>query len=181
MNNKQQLLNNQTIESDRLQMRCFRADDANDLFLINQDEKTVQFLFPPHERLEQSEKMLTNYYLQNPEEKYAIIYKETNRVIGVVEFRVKDYINSAEIGYTLHSEFWGQGIMTEALNVFLHLAFTTLELDSVYAQTDIQNKASLALLSRLNFHQDGILRKQTMLNGVLSDTVHFSLLKEEYK
>lgn len=174
------LLSNHRLETERLILRPLSIHDAQDLFEMNADENTTQFLFEPHTKLEQTEKMLAKYYLKEPIGKFGVELKETKKMIGTIEFRIKDFINSGELGYSMNSAYWGKGYMSEGCHAILELAFTKLDLASVYAQCDLENTASSKLLERLGFTRDGVLRRNNMINNKLTDTAHYTILKEEF-
>jgi ribosomal-protein-alanine N-acetyltransferase len=60
---------------------------------------------------------------------------------------------TAEVGYDLHPDLYGKGIMTEALKAVLDFGFNHLNLDNIEAYTQHNNKASLQLLGKQNFNQ----------------------------
>ncbi len=60
------------------------------------------------------------------------------------------------------------------------LAINVLCLELVYAESDVMNEASIKLMNRLGMTHEGTLRRNHMMNGVLNDSVHYSILKEEY-
>ena len=58
---------------------------------------------------------------------------------------------SAFIGYVLHPNFQGQGIMQEAFINILNYGFEILKLKSIYADLDPGNSKSINLLNKKNF------------------------------
>lgn len=98
--------------------------------------------------------------------------KESGKMIGTIEFRVHEWNKSGELGYTLSRHFWGLGYMTEAGKLILGLAFNVLGLERVYAESDVRNEASIGMT------HEGTLRRNHMMNGVLNDSFHYSILKE---
>lgn len=168
------------MESERLFLRPVTMHDAVDMFDYTSDEETTRFLYEPHTELQQTEKMIGNYFMKEPIGKYALVLKETGKMIGAIEFRVDDWNKSGDLGFTLNRRFWGNGYMTEAGNTLLHLAFTILELERVHAAHDVNNPMSGNVLRRLGMTQEGILRKSEMIRGTLADSAYYSILKEEY-
>ena len=68
----------------------------------------------------------------------------------------------------------------EGSSRFNLLAFEKLQLARIFAEYDIRNEASGRLTKRIGMKQDGILRKNQMLDDFLTDSVHCSILNEEY-
>jgi RimJ/RimL family protein N-acetyltransferase len=88
---------------------------------------------------------------------------------------------SAEIGCLLDPAFRGQGYASEALGLLLTYLFGDLNLNKAMAQTGEFNSASIAMLKRWGFRQDGRLRQHHELDGVLHDDLIFSLLADEFR
>ncbi|AWE07207.1 GNAT family N-acetyltransferase [Lysinibacillus sp. 2017] len=182
MENKNLLMiKHSQLESERVLLRPISLDDAEDMYEYHSDEETTRFIFDQHKDLVQTKNMMANYYLKEPIGKYAIVLKESSKMIGIVEFRVHEHNQNGEFGFTLNRQFWGNGYMTEACKPILDLAFNVLGLERVYAEHDVRNPASGKVLIRLGMTCDGILRKNHMVKGFLTDSAHYSILKEEFK
>jgi [ribosomal protein S5]-alanine N-acetyltransferase len=88
---------------------------------------------------------------------------------------------SAECRYTVNPKFRKQGIGTKMLGVAVTHLFSTTSLNKLYCQTAAFNMASIKLLEKLNFYQDGILRQHHELDGELWDDYIYSILRDEWK
>ena len=181
MGNYNLLMVEHHMESERIFLRPVTLEDAEDLYAYTSDEETTRFLYEKHKDLDQTKNMIANYYLGEPIGKYAIVLKESDKMIGDIEFRVHEKNKSGELGYTLNRHYWGNGYMTEAGKLILELAFDILDLERVYAAHDVKNVASGNVLKRLGMKGEGILRKSRMIKGELVDSAYHSILKEEYK
>ena len=82
----------------------------------------------------------------------------------------------AEIGYALIREHWGQGLMQEALAAVLAYGFEVMKLHSVEAVVAPRNRASIQLLLRNGFVQEGLFRENCFFEGEFLDSAVFSLL-----
>lgn len=87
----------------------------------------------------------------------------------------------AEIGYALARPFWGQGYMHEALQTLLTYAFERLDLNRVEADIDPRNASSARSLERLGFRKEGHLRERWIVNGEVSDTGFYGLLRSDWR
>jgi [ribosomal protein S5]-alanine N-acetyltransferase len=87
----------------------------------------------------------------------------------------------AEIGYVLRRSYWGFGYMHETLQALLRHAFQTLDLNRLEADIDPRNRASARTLERLGFQKEGILRERWIVNGEVSDSWLFGLLRREWQ
>jgi len=105
----------------------------------------------------------------------------TSRVIGHMYLNLASVENlGAEIGWTLHPDFFGRGYATEAATATLDLAFGTLGLHRVRAELDPRNDASIALCRRLGMREEAHYVKDLMFKGDWADTGVYAILAEEW-
>ncbi|QCW52684.1 GNAT family N-acetyltransferase [Nocardioides dongxiaopingii] len=88
---------------------------------------------------------------------------------------------SASLGYCLGAAAWGHGYATEAAGAVLGWAFETLDLNRVQAETDTRNLASARVLEKLGFRREGTLREDCVVDGDVSDSWVFGLLRREWR
>lgn len=114
---------------------------------------------------------------------FQIIDKNSNEIIGACGFHTWYTEHSrAEIGYALKEDrFKGKGIMTEAIREVVAYGFRELQLNRIEAFIGTNNIASLKLIANLGFSKEGHLRQHYCKNGLMEDSVVFSLLKSEYQ
>ena len=87
----------------------------------------------------------------------------------------------AEIGYSLARPYWGRGYMHEALQALVSHAFDRLDLNRLEADIDPRNIASAKSLDRLGFVKEGHLRERWIVNGEVSDTWLYGLLRSDWR
>jgi RimJ/RimL family protein N-acetyltransferase len=85
------------------------------------------------------------------------------------------------MGYCLGAAAWGHGYATEAARALLQWAFDTLDLNRVQAETDTRNTASARVLEKLWFVREGTLREDCVVNGDVSDSWVYGLLRREWE
>jgi RimJ/RimL family protein N-acetyltransferase len=91
-----------------------------------------------------------------------------------------DY-RSASLGYCFSDAAWGHGYATEAARAVLRWAYDTLDLNRVQAETDTRNAASARVLEKLGFQREGTLREDCIVDGEVSDSWVFGLLRREWR
>ncbi|GAA3972056.1 GNAT family protein [Streptomyces marokkonensis] len=91
-----------------------------------------------------------------------------------------DY-RSASLGYCLDATTWGHGYATEAAHAVLRWAFDTLDLNRVQAEADTRNGASARVLEKIGFVREGTLREECVVNGEVSDTWVYGLIRREWR
>lgn len=96
-------------------------------------------------------------------------------------FHLNRNCRRAEIGYALGSLHWGQGLMHGALQTLLTYAFDELALNRIEADIDPRNAASARVLQRLGFVKEGHLRERWVVDGAVSDTDLYGLLRRDWR
>lgn len=108
---------------------------------------------------------------------WAISLKDNPEMIGSISFwRTMKEHHRAEIGYVLHTNFQGKGIMMEAAKVVLDYGFGKMKLHSVEANINPANDASRKMLERLNFVKEAHFKENYYFNGVFLDSAIYSLI-----
>lgn len=88
------------------------------------------------------------------------------------------YEKSAELGYWLAEEFWGNGIMTEAVKQLCQEAFDKFDIIRIYAEPFAYNTGSRKVLEKAGFSLEGIMKKGAYKNGQIQDYCMYALLKD---
>ncbi|WP_030059548.1 MULTISPECIES: GNAT family N-acetyltransferase [Streptomyces] len=87
---------------------------------------------------------------------------------------------SAHLGYVLVREVWGRGYAGEIVGLLCDFAFRTLDLHRLAARVDVDNAASVRVLTRLGFRLEGRVRHDRFEAGAWSDSYRYSLLADEW-
>jgi len=114
---------------------------------------------------------------------YVIRRQQDQKVIGTTRFYDIDMVHSKiSIGYTWYSpETWGTSINPESKYLMLQYAFEQLNANRVQLKTDSRNKHSQAAIKKMGAKEEGTLRQDMILpNGIIRDTVLFSIIKSEW-
>ncbi len=86
-----------------------------------------------------------------------------------------------EIGYALRREYWGRGLMHEALRCFMDYLFNALALHRLEADIDPRNAASARSVERLGFQREGLLRERWIVANEVSDSALYGLLASDWR
>jgi ribosomal-protein-alanine N-acetyltransferase len=109
--------------------------------------------------------------------RWAITDRENGAFLGSGGFWRWDKRSfRGELGYDLGSAHWGKGLATEALAAMLRYGWETMKLHSAEANVDPRNEASLRVLKKLGFVQEGLLKENFFVEGEFTDTAVLSLL-----
>jgi len=121
-----------------------------------------------------------NAWLKKGRIKWGVRLKESgSELIGQCELFNFSQQSKAELGYWLGPSFHNQGFMTEAIQAVVRYAFETMEMHRIYANTSTENAASIAMLKKVGFVQEGILRQDTWRDGAWTDSVLMAILRND--
>jgi RimJ/RimL family protein N-acetyltransferase len=113
---------------------------------------------------------------------FVIVEKQTGQCIGRCGLFDYDATDAqASVGYILGRPHWRQGFMREALTSLIDYAFGQMGIRRLKAEAEAPNTASSALLRRLAFTREGILRERWMDQGGPIDAELFALLNHEWR
>lgn len=181
-------LGTQTIETDRLILRRFTADDASAMYAnwAGDDEVTKFLTWPTHPNAEISGKIIEfwlNGYAKPDFYQWAIVYKSNDMVkpIGAISVvnTIDDVIRSAEIGYCIGRAWWHKGIMTEALQAVMDYLFDQVGLNRIEAAHDVNNPHSGDVMRKCGMKLEGTHRQAAHNNQGVVDVSIYALLAEE--
>ena len=90
------------------------------------------------------------------------------------------HVRTAELGYYLAEEYWGQGIMTQAVNRLCEKVFAETDILRIYAEPFASNIGSRRVLEKAGFQLEGILKQNAVKNGRVMDMALYARVKEPY-
>jgi [ribosomal protein S5]-alanine N-acetyltransferase len=174
-------------ETDRLVLRDAVLADADAVDRYAGDPEVVQYLgWGPNspERTREVLKLRVAEQQVDPARRafeLMIVEKASGQVVGGAGLRIGDSdALDADLGYVLARAKWGQGIVTEACEKLLDVAFGWLGLHRVWASTDADNIASRRVLEKLGLRREAHLVQNQLVKGRYRDTVIYALTEVEY-
>ena len=88
---------------------------------------------------------------------------------------------SAFLGYKLDGAYLNRGFMTAAVGEAVRYAFDELNLHRLEANVMPRNKASLRVLEKNGFTNEGTASEYLNINGVWEDHIHMVKLNRSWK
>ena len=103
--------------------------------------------------------------------------------IGFIGFRKISKKNLSACVYIVIGEksYWGKGIGTEALSILIRWGFFELALNKIWSTVKSTNAVSLALIKKVGFKEECLLREEEILSGQKIDIVRLGLLRSEFE
>lgn len=139
------------IETKRCQLRLFKETDLNDFYTYAKVEGVGERAGWFHHRSIDETKAVLAHFIEQ-KDVFAIVLKEQNKVIGSIGLHDREKNPKVlELGYVLSKDYWGQGLMTEAVQGILDYAFTVLDLEAITCGHFIENKASQRIIEKVGF------------------------------
>lgn len=173
-----------TLRTARLRLRPFTDGDADVLFALHSNARVLRYWdAPPWTEGVRAERFIAACRQMAAEGSGARLAMDrlTDGVfLGWCSLtRWNPVYRSASLGYCLDDAAWGHGYATEAARALLQWAFETVDLNRVQAETDTRNIASARVLEKCGFVREGTLRENCVVNGEVSDSWVFGLLRRD--
>jgi [ribosomal protein S5]-alanine N-acetyltransferase len=175
------------IETSRLVLRLPSRHDVTDLRRSFRDPRTARAVGAPlHSRQEMRNpsEMITRTrreYRKGEHLSLSVVHRESGRCIGRVGLRglIWAYQKVESLSYWIDPHCWNQGFATEASYFLCRQAFERLGMRRISSQALDRNIASLKVLRKLGFVEEGREREAVCLRGRCMEMVQFGLLREE--
>lgn len=173
-----------TLDTPRLLLRPLRNDDADALLAIFSDPEVMRYWNTPPWTTRQDALAFiagtTAALAEGATLALGIVRKADQQLIG--KCLLASYAPAsrrAELGFGIARQAWGQGHVQEAAGALITHAFDALGLRRIEAEIDPANLASARALERLGFQREGLLRQRWEIDGVLSDSALYGLLRDD--
>ena len=176
-----------TIETDRLILRPFRADDAEPMYRnwASEDVVTRFLMWPTHANVDVTKRVVAdwmNKYGDPAFYQWAIELKEIAEPIGSISVvEVNEKAASVEIGYCIGSRWWRKGIVSEAFRALIAFLFEEVNANRIGARHDPRNPRSGRVMQACGLTYEGTLRQATRSNQGITDVRVYSILQGEYE
>ncbi len=174
------LAEHRRLVTERLILRPITLNDAEDMYLYASNDQVTRFIFSTHVSLADTKENIAVYFLKEPLGKYGIELKLTGQMIGSIDLRVNETQQTAELGYCLNQNFWGQGLIAEAGTGLLKMGFETLGLIRIFAIHDERNSNSGRVMQKLGMTKNGRIENSRFFKGEVVNDILYGLSKEGY-
>ena len=173
------------LETPRLLLRQMERGDTADMYEYARLHETTRYLlWSPHPSPEYTRAYLTmigRFYRKGEFFDWAIVEKESGRMIGTCGFTSLDFVNNcAEVGYVLNPDYQGKGLATEAVRRVLTFGFEELGLHRIEARFIQGNTASLRLMGRVGMTFEGYARESMRIKGRYRTIGTCAILRQEF-
>jgi len=172
------------LTTERMTLRAFVQEDADQLFELRNHPKVLEYLDRPEDEGKQVSIDMIQRILESFKDHTGVSWvmsdKQTGNFLGTFGFwRLWPEHSRAEIGYTLLPKYWRKGYMRECIETCMKYAFTELGLHSVMANVNPDNEPSWKLLEAIGFKREAHFREDYYANGKFTDSYIYSCLERD--
>ena len=177
-------ISNITLKTERLLLRPWRQEDVEDFYAYARVDGVGQMAgWKPHESKEESQRILDRFITDK--KTFALEYQ--GRAIGSVgierydEKQFPEFENKrcSEIGYVLSKDYWGQGLMPEAVKEVIRYLFEEVGLDVIFCGHFLWNHQSQRVQEKCGFKHYAFNTFKTAL-GTAEENEDNILTKEDW-
>jgi len=158
-------------------IRPWRLEDAESLAKHANNRKVwlaLRDLFPHPYTMQDAQEFFRRTISEQPTTKFCA--KVEGVAAGGIGIRLGQDVNrhTAGLGYWLGEEFWGRGIMPQAVAALTDFCFDNFPLRRIYAETFANNAASARVLEKVAFVFEGRLKNHVIKDGALLDSLLYA-------
>lgn len=159
------------LNTERLVLRPWREADLEDFYEYAKVDGVGQMAgWLPHETIEVSREILSHFI----EGKRTFALQYGGKVIGSLgiehykedEFPLLDSLRGRSIGYVLSKDYWGQGLMPEAVKAVINWLFNEEHLDFIIVGHFDRNTQSKRVVEKCGFQYVKATKFETRYNTV---------------
>jgi ribosomal-protein-alanine N-acetyltransferase len=148
-----------TLNTERLSLRKISIQDAEDIYSLRSDDRVNKFLDRAKANsVEDARNFIDQIRSRGSNNEllyWAITQKRDSKLIGTIVFwNISKEDHTAEIGFELHPDFQGRGLMREAVDKVVAFGLNDLQLKAIEAYPEAANEKSIPLLQKANFVQE---------------------------
>lgn len=173
------------LSTSRLELRQMQKIDAQQIVLhANNENISKHTLNIPYPYTINDALWWINHSQKQFEENraytFGIYLKESKEFIGGISL-VFHLHQKASLGYWLAESFWNKGYTTEALKSILAFGFEQCNINKIFAQHIVENKASGRVMQKAGMLWEANLKEDSIKNGVFRNMVQYRLTKTEFE
>ena len=161
-------------------LRPWNINDLDSLVKYANNPNIAKYLtdgFPYPYTIENGKKFIESAISHDPVHIFAIDIN--GEAVGGIGIHPQTDIQkkNAELGYWLAEPFWGNGIMTEAIQQIVNFTFITFDINRIFARPFGNNPGSQKILEKNGFTLEAKFDKTLIKNGQLLDELVYAIRK----
>ncbi|MCJ8167099.1 GNAT family N-acetyltransferase [Pontibacter sp. E15-1] len=179
-------MNKIELQTARLKLRLVKDSDltaVHNLHLLPETDEFNTLGIP--ENLNETKSVINAWVIDNQKQEtenyiFAIVLKTNNNFLGLIALKLGNpKYSRGEVWYKLHSNYWGNGFGTEALNRILDFGFKELKLHKIEAGCAVDNIGSIKVLEKVGMRREGRKRQVLPLKSGWSDNFEYAIIETD--
>lgn len=163
------------LETDRLILRPYAMSDADEVHAYGSDPEVCRYTdFGPNSREDTIAFLTAVTDPDHPAIDFAIVLRETGRVVGGVGARPKED-GRYEFGWVLRRDQWGQGLVFEAAQALVAHVLTLDGVTTLCARCRPENLASARIMEKLGMEFVRRIERDQEVRGEWKDSLLYEM------
>ena len=174
------------IRTERLLLREFTQGDFDDVHAYAIDPDVVRYMDWGPNTPDETQAALDRWFAAQAswpraDVNLAIEHVADRRVIGSIRLSVTDQTAlTGDLGYSLASAYWRQGLGTEAARAMVMAGFEMLKLRRIWAECDVRNAGSYGIMEKLGMRREAHFRQDKRARDGWRDSYLYAILADEW-
>ncbi len=172
------------LDTPRLRLRAMTPEDSGALLDVFGDDEVTRF-YDVETMTEEAQAAaviarMGARFADKLGIRWAIVDRADDRLMGSIGFNaISTWADRAALGYELARRAWGHGFATEAVREVVRFGHERMRLNRIEAAVMIGNEASVRVLRRVGFVEEGVLRAYGYWKGRYHDLRMFSIVRTD--
>ena len=168
------------VETERLLIRKFEKEDLQAVYEYTSDANVMKYI-PEGVFTKETAKEFIVKNMGDRADKFAVVLKDENMLIGHMFFCKYFGDHTYEIGWVFNPKFYNKGYASEAAKAILQYAFEEMKLHRVIATCQPQNPPSYRVMEKIGMRREGYFKKCIPNGDEWWDEYYYTILNEEWK
>lgn len=173
------------IETERLILRRVTRADEADIFAYASDPEATRFMLWETHKTREDTRAFIEYTLKEYETgrhwDYAFELKSEQRLIGTGGVFNKVDVHCTEIGYIISREYWGRGLVPEAMGALTDYLFTRANVHRIEAKHFLENEKSGRVMQKLGMSYEGTLKDKLFARNAYQTVKLYAMINPAHK
>jgi [ribosomal protein S5]-alanine N-acetyltransferase len=167
------------IESNRLAIRIFVESDWQAVLEYTSNPDVMKYI-PEGVFSEVDVKRFIDENQGENAQKFPVLLKESNTLIGHIVFHKYFGDHTYEIGWVFNPKYYNKGYASEAAMAILQHGFENLKLHRIIATCQPENTASFRVMEKIGMRREGYFKKCIPHGDEWWDEYYYAILEEEW-
>ena len=168
------------ITTKRLVIRTFESEDWQEVYEYTSDSTVMTYL-PEGVFTEEDAKQFVATNIGDNAEKFPVVLKDENIVIGHIAFFPYFGEHTYEIGWVFNPKYTNKGYASEAARAMLEFGFEHMKLHRIIATCQPQNIPSYRVMEKIGMRREGYFKKCIPAEHEWWDEYYYAILEDEWK